>query len=171
MLVTGGNGVRMQYNYTGDVAGLPGEVSAASPRWLRLTRSGRQITGYDSADGTHWTKVGSVALAGLPSTVQIGMFATSPGYTVTQNSFGGEQQRGRPGAGDWRLRHVSLTGGQPGGTWTGTAVGGGGPIGTGPAGNASVAPFTRGSGGTFTADRLRRHRPGHARGRAAGSPP
>ncbi len=45
---------------------------------------------------------------------------------------------------------MSLTGGQPGISWTGTAVGGGGPIGTGPACNASVAPFTRGSGGTFT---------------------
>ncbi len=96
MLVTGGNGVRMQYNYTGDVAGLPGKVSAASPRWLRLTRSGDTITGYDSADGTRWTKVSSVALAGLPSTVQIGMFATSPGYTVTQNSFGGNSNDGGP---------------------------------------------------------------------------
>ena len=35
MMVTGGNGVRMQWNYTGDTAGLPGAVSAASPRWLQ----------------------------------------------------------------------------------------------------------------------------------------
>ena len=33
---TGGNGVRMQWNYTGDTPGLPGTVSGASPRWLRL---------------------------------------------------------------------------------------------------------------------------------------
>ena len=150
MLVTGSNGVRMQYNYTGDAAGLPGNVSAASPRWLRLTRSGDTITGYDSADGTRWTKVSSVVLAGLPSTVQIGMFATSPGYTVTQNSFGGNSNEGGPAQATGVFDHVSLTGGQPGGTWTGTAVGGGGPIGSGPAGNASVAPFTRGRGGTFT---------------------
>ena len=31
MMVTGGHGVRMQYNYTHDTAGLPGAVSAASP--------------------------------------------------------------------------------------------------------------------------------------------
>ena len=92
MMVTGSNGVRMQYNYTGDTAGMPGAVSAAHPRWLRLTRSGDTITGYDSADGTRWTQVGTVQLTGLPSTVQVGMFATSPGYTVTQNSFGGDQQ-------------------------------------------------------------------------------
>ena len=68
MMVTGSNGVRMQYNYTGDTAGMPGAVSAAHPRWLRLTRSGDTITGYDSADGTRWTQVGTVQLTGLPST-------------------------------------------------------------------------------------------------------
>jgi hypothetical protein len=53
MMVTGGHGVRMQYDYTHDTAGRPGAVSAASPRWLRLTRSGDTLTGYASADGTH----------------------------------------------------------------------------------------------------------------------
>ncbi len=79
MMVTGGNGVRMQWNYTGDTPGLPGAVSAASPRWLRLTRDGDTITGYDSADGTQWTQVDAVTLAGLPSTAQSGLFAASPG--------------------------------------------------------------------------------------------
>ena len=79
MLVTPGHGVRMQYDYTGDIAGLPGDVSPAAPRWLRLTRSGDTVTGYDSADGTHWTTVGTVRLAGLPHTAQAGLFATTPG--------------------------------------------------------------------------------------------
>ena len=69
MMVTGSHGVRMQWDFTHDVAGLPGKVSAASPRWLRLTRSGDVISGYDSADGTHWTLVGTATLAGLPATV------------------------------------------------------------------------------------------------------
>src|SRR5262249_3295165 len=49
--VTGHHGVRMQWNFTHDIAGLAGKVSAASPRWLRLTRSGDALSGYDSADG------------------------------------------------------------------------------------------------------------------------
>src|SRR5258708_7072019 len=53
MLATAGYGVRMQYNFIHDTAGLPGKVTAATPRWLRLTRSGDTITGYDSTDGTH----------------------------------------------------------------------------------------------------------------------
>src|SRR5690348_963640 len=86
MMVTGDHGVRMQYNYTGDTPGLPGTVSAASPRWLRLVRAGDTLTGYDSADGTHWSRVGSVSLAGLPATVQAGPFVTSPAWVQPQNS-------------------------------------------------------------------------------------
>jgi len=147
MMVTGSNGVRMQYNYTGDIAGMPGSVSAAHPRWLRLTRSGDTINGYDSADGTHWTGVGTVQLAGLPSTVQVGVFATSPDYTVTQNSFGGASNDSGPAQATGGFDHVSLTGASPG-TWTGTTVGDGGPAGLRPGGGPGSAPYTR-NGGTF----------------------
>src|SRR3984957_18073786 len=81
IMATAGHGVRMQWNYTGDTAGLGGTVGPANPRWLRLTRSGDVITGFDSADGTHWTPVGAVTLAGLPSTAQVGPFTASPDYT------------------------------------------------------------------------------------------
>jgi hypothetical protein len=84
MMVTGSHGVRMQWDFTHDVAGLTGKASAASPRWLRLTRSGDTVTGYDSADGVHWTRVGIATLAGLPSTAQAGLFAASPGTRSTR---------------------------------------------------------------------------------------
>ena len=74
IMVTSGHGVRMQYDYVNDTAGLPGPVSAASVRWLRLDRSGDAVTGYDSADGTHRTKVGIVRVAGLGPDVQGGLF-------------------------------------------------------------------------------------------------
>jgi ABC-type transport system involved in multi-copper enzyme maturation permease subunit len=148
MMVTGSNGVRMQYDYTGDIAGMPGSVSAAHPRWLRLTRSGDTITGYDSADARHWIQVGAVQLTGLPSTVQVGMFATSPDYTVSQNSFGGNSTNSGPSQATGVFDHVSLTGSSPG-TWTGTTVGGGGPAGLNSAGGPGSTPYTR-TGGTFT---------------------
>ena len=149
MMVTGSHGVRMQYNYTGDTAGMPGSVSAARPRWLRLTRSGDTITGYESADGTHWTQVGAVQLAGLPSTVQVGIFATSPNYIVTQNSFGGDSSNSGPAQATGVFDHVGLTGATPG-TWAGTTIGGGGPAGgPGPFGGRGSAPYSR-NGGTFT---------------------
>jgi hypothetical protein len=149
MMVTGAHGVRMQDNFTGDTAGMPGAVSAAHPRWLRLTRSGDTITGYNSADGTHWAQVGRVQLTGLPSTVQAGMLATSPGYTVTQNSFGGSSNSGGPAQATGVFDHVSLAGGAPGSAWTGTAIGGGGPAGGGQGPGGGSAPFTR-NGGRYT---------------------
>jgi ABC-type transport system involved in multi-copper enzyme maturation permease subunit len=77
VLATGGHGVRFQYDYAHDQAGLPGSISSAA-RWLRLTRTGDTITGYDSSDGTNWQRVGSTDLAGLPRAVYVGLFATSP---------------------------------------------------------------------------------------------
>jgi ABC-type transport system involved in multi-copper enzyme maturation permease subunit len=143
MLVTGGHGVRMQYDYTGDLAGLTGAVSAASPRWLRLTRSADTITGYDSADGTRWTKVGTVALAGLGSAVQAGLFATSPAYVQLAHSFGGSTGQVGPSLATGVFDHVSLAGGRPGTAWTGDNIGDQGAYGP------QVDGY-RQAGGTFT---------------------
>src|ERR1700722_369834 len=110
MMVTGSNGVRMQWDYVNDTPGLTGSVSATSPRWLRLVRVGDTITGYDSADSTHWTLGGTAALPGLPSAVQAGLFAAGTGSenpTVATGAF----------------RHVGLS--WPATRWTGTNVGGG----------------------------------------------
>jgi hypothetical protein len=77
-MVTAEHGVRMQHNFTHDTAGRPGGVSAGSPRWLRLTRAGDTLIGHESSDGHQWISVGTVQVD-LPETVQIGMFAASPG--------------------------------------------------------------------------------------------
>jgi ABC-type transport system involved in multi-copper enzyme maturation permease subunit len=124
MMVTGSHGVRMQYDYTSDIAGQPGSVSAASPRWLRLTRSGDVITGYDSADGRHWTEVGTASLAGLTGTVRAGLFATSPlnftpNFPTYGESGGGVSATSATGT----FGDVDLRGGSPGGRWAGQSVG------------------------------------------------
>jgi ABC-type transport system involved in multi-copper enzyme maturation permease subunit len=125
MLVTGSHGVRMQYDYTHDAAGLPGLVSAAAPRWLRLTRSGDEITGYDSADGRNWTIVGTARLRGLPGTVQAGLFTTSPLYTHIEPFFGGASIQSGPSQATAVFDSVGLHGNWPAGSWTGDNIGGG----------------------------------------------
>jgi ABC-type transport system involved in multi-copper enzyme maturation permease subunit len=130
MMVTGAHGVRMQYNYTGDVAGLPGLASASAPRWLRLVRSGDTITGYDSADGRRWTKVGSVTLGGLPGRVQLGLFSAAPGYVKLSPFFGGASIQGGPSLATATFDQVKLTGTVAGGPWSGDYLGGHGPLGT-----------------------------------------
>jgi hypothetical protein len=149
MLATGSHGVRMQYNYTHDTAGLRGNVTRATPRWLRLTRSGDTITGYDSTDGTHWTEVGVAQLSGLPATVQVGMFVTSPSYVQTSTSFGGISDHGGPSQATGVFGHVSLSGATTGVNWAGTAVGGGGPVNPVHAAGSGRAGYKR-AGGTFT---------------------
>jgi ABC-type transport system involved in multi-copper enzyme maturation permease subunit len=122
MMVTGSHGVRMQWDFTHDVAGLGGKVSAASPRWLRLTRSGDTITGYDSADGARWTRVGAATLTGLPSTTQAGLFAASPGYSVNTTSLGGGSSKGGPTLATGVFDQVSRQGSWPAGRWTGQDI-------------------------------------------------
>ena len=78
VMATGSHGVHWQYDYTHDSPGLPGSMSDPSPRWLRLTRKGDTLTGYDSRQGTAWTRIGTTNLAGLPATVRVGLFVTSP---------------------------------------------------------------------------------------------
>jgi ABC-type transport system involved in multi-copper enzyme maturation permease subunit len=138
MMVTGGHGVRMQYDYTGDLPGLAGSVSAASPRWLRLTRSGDTLTGYDSANGTRWTRVGTVMLAGLARTVPGGLFATSPQYA--QTSVGLSSVSGGPSRATGVFGQLSLRGGWAGGGWAGSAIGApAGPAAGSPGGFAQAA--------------------------------
>ena len=132
MAVTGANGVRMQYDYTGDIAGLPGTVTPSGPRWLRLVRSSDVIAGYDSLDGAGWTRVGSVTLSGLPATAQVGLFAASPSYEVLNQSVGSGGGRGGPTVATASFDHVALPAAP--GTLTGTTVGGATTLGGGPAG-------------------------------------
>jgi ABC-type transport system involved in multi-copper enzyme maturation permease subunit len=120
VMVTGSHGVRMQYNYTHDIAGRPGKVSPQSPRWLRLTRAGDTVTGAESADGTHWTTLGSAQLAGLPSTAQAGLLTTSPQYTEAIGAAGAMTAPTRATAG---FDHLDRQGDWPAGAWTGEDIG------------------------------------------------
>ncbi|NUT53026.1 MAG: hypothetical protein HOV94_37915 [Saccharothrix sp.] len=133
IMVTGGHGVRMQHDYVDDTAGPPGPVSPASPRRLRLDRSGDVITGYASADGTRWTEVGSVRVAGLGPAARVGMFVASPPSVQGLGTVGSVSTAV---FGDLRLQ-----GGRAGGVWAGEQVGAGSP---------SFAGYPRTTSGSFT---------------------
>ena len=117
VMVTGAHGVRMQYDYTHDAPGLPGAVAVSSPRWLRLTRIGDIITGYDSTDGSHWSDIGTAQLRGLPSTAQIGLFVASPAYFPSGSNIG------NPSTATASFDEISVRGDLPADSWTGEAIG------------------------------------------------
>lgn len=126
LMLTGSHGVRMQYDYRHDIAGSAvsaGRVSPQSPLWLRLTRSGPTLTGYESTDGERWVEVGTAKLSGLPKTVQVGLFAASPGdltlrtvglggataevrFTQAGGDFDSIGLEGTASAGDWRSEAI-----------------------------------------------------------------
>ena len=154
IMVTPGHGVRMQYNFTHDRAGSPGAVSAASPRWLRLTRAGSRLTGYESADGTHWRVAGTVGLAELPPAVQAGIFVASLEYIQVQQSFGGGATEDDGGTQATAVfDYVSLHGQWPRRVWRGLDIGScGAPAGTAggqPPGPLGCSYPTSKSGGGF----------------------
>ena len=139
IMVTGSHGVRMQDDYVNDTPGLPGPVSGAAVRWLRLDRVGDTITGYDSTDGTHWSEVGAVHVNGLGSSVQGGLFVASPDSVQgfgTDSSVSTALFENLTTRGDW-----------PGGQWSGGQV-------TAQASADGHPPFSPGavtqSGGTWT---------------------
>lgn len=113
VLVTPAHGVRFQANFRTDLAGS----DAGAPRWLRLTRTGDRVTGYESADGTAWREVGSVELAGLPSTVEVGMFVNSPDRVATDRDFGSSSVGAMSTTGTATFDHVRLEPAPPDGQW------------------------------------------------------
>ncbi len=116
VMATGGHGIRLQYDYTHDQSGRPGAITASSPRWLRLTRTGDALAGYESVNGTTWKPVGVAHLAGLPSTVDVGLFVTSP--VSFQRSASGFATQATA-----RFDHVSLNGHAVSNTWQSRRIG------------------------------------------------
>ena len=102
-------------------------MSAASPRWLRLTRAGDVVTGYDSADGTeldqdrhrHPARAGSrrcrPGCSPPPRSTRSRRASRSPA----------DPGSGGPTDATATFDRVGLQGGWPGSSWTGTAVSGG----------------------------------------------
>jgi hypothetical protein len=112
VMTTAGRGVRFQHDYTHDQAGLAGTVSAASPRWVRLTRADDTLTAYDSVDGTNWHKIGATTLRHLPHTVEAGLFVTSP---VTLSGLATMATA--------TFDHTALVGSTPSHGWQGQGIG------------------------------------------------
>jgi hypothetical protein len=124
LMMTGRHGVHLQHDYVNDVEGSAGAVIPKAPRWLRLTRAGELVTGEESPDGSTWTTVGSVHLAGLPTTVEIGLFATSPGdQTLRSTALGASTVETRFTQASGTFDHVLTTGAVSPNAWGADLVG------------------------------------------------
>ncbi|MGA3170150.1 MAG: LamG-like jellyroll fold domain-containing protein [Chthoniobacteraceae bacterium] len=74
-VTTPANGTNFQWRQVADNAcGYTGDGSTAPPYWVRMTRTGNVITGYESATGTTWNEVGSETFTMVPN-VYVGLCA------------------------------------------------------------------------------------------------
>ncbi len=71
-----GNGVRMQYNFTGSKTATNLAGFSSPNKWLKLQRTGNTFTSWESTDGNTWTQIGSTSVT-MNSNATIGLFVTS----------------------------------------------------------------------------------------------
>jgi len=116
VMLTAAQGVHMQWDFHADRKGS----TSSGARWLRLVRSGNTITGYESADGVAWQKIGTATPKNLPSTVEIGFYVSSPGAVYTSRGGGGSSVGERPTSAQAAFDNVQLA---SGGTWHGESIG------------------------------------------------
>ena len=77
MVVTLGNGAAFESRTSaGGGSELTTRPQVVAPYWVRMTRAGKWLRGYTSADGVHWTQVDAVKMT-LPTQVYFGLCVTS----------------------------------------------------------------------------------------------
>jgi hypothetical protein len=80
VLVTPGNGVVFARDSDGDglIDSQAQKTGIKAPIWVKLTRTGNQVSGFYSTDGTTWTQIGAAApLIGAEQTLDAGVLHTS----------------------------------------------------------------------------------------------
>jgi ABC-type transport system involved in multi-copper enzyme maturation permease subunit len=116
VMLTATQGVHMQWDFDADRKGS----ASSGARWLRLVRSGNTITGYESADGAAWQKIGTATPKHLPSTVEIGFYVSSPAAVYTTRGGGSSSVGDQPTRAQAAFDNVQLG---SVGTWHGESIG------------------------------------------------
>jgi len=113
VMTTPRHGVRFRSDFDTDIPATAG----LSSRWLKLSRSGGTVTGFESADGASWRELGRVAFT--EGTVEIGLFVSSPPHRVVERRPGGATTTDNPTVGTAVFDNVTTS--APG-RWSGSDV-------------------------------------------------
>lgn len=116
VLLSSEHGVRLQSDFRDDVAGH----AATGSQWLRLVRTGNTVTGYQSADGSTWTKIGEVTPAHLPATAEIGFYVSASPVLYVSRGGGSSSVGGFSGQATATFDGIGLS--SSGGTWKSDAI-------------------------------------------------
>lgn len=119
LLVTPDHGMRLQSNFTDDR--YVDHAGAAS--WLRLTRDGDFVTGWNSRDGRSWREVGTVDVGFGRGHVEVGLFVASPDVFRTERSLAGSSGGSFPTLGTAEFDDVEVKGISGSTAWASLDVG------------------------------------------------
>ena len=88
MLITPSNGILFERRLaTGGATSQTVFSGVAAPYWLKLVRAGNTLTGFRSADGSSWTRLGADTVT-MATSVYVGLaVASSSNVAVSQASF------------------------------------------------------------------------------------
>ncbi|HEX3359168.1 MAG TPA: hypothetical protein VHS31_19470 [Tepidisphaeraceae bacterium] len=87
VLRTPGGGIRFYYRTSAGAAAVWVAVSdPLSQVWVKLTRSGNNMSAYCSTDGISWTQIGATQSILLPSLAQVGLAVSSNSTTATSTA-------------------------------------------------------------------------------------
>ena len=81
MAITPGNGATFQRRVSTGGTSTYSQVAATVPCWVKLVRSGSNLSGYKSSDGVNWVLVGSDTIT-MGSKVYMGLAVTSHSNSV-----------------------------------------------------------------------------------------
>ena len=95
----GGTHMRERATAGADAAEAGSDANATAPTWIRLSRVGDTFTGYESADGTSWTKLGSTTIP-MPADVMVGLAVASSSSIILTSATFDSTQIGRTGPDD-----------------------------------------------------------------------
>jgi hypothetical protein len=116
VMLTGAHGVRMQSDFAEDLTGS----TSRGTRWLRLVRAGSTITGYESADGTAWRKIGTATPKDLPATTEVGFYVSSAPSIYVSRGGGSSSVGERPTRASATFDGIVLSGASQ---WKGEQIG------------------------------------------------
>lgn len=120
LLVTPDHGMRLQSNFTDD---RYVDQTGPADSWLRLTRDGDSVTGWNSRDGRSWREVGTVDVGFGRGPVEVGLFVASPDVFRTERSLAGSSGGSFPTLGTAEFDDVEVKGVSGSTAWASLDVG------------------------------------------------
>jgi hypothetical protein len=110
VLITPGNGVTFQWRNVTSGSCSSVQVSATTPVWVKLVRSGNSFSGYYSVDGINWIQIGTAQTIPMDTVVLVGLAVTAHNDgSLSTATFAGVNVDPPETFQQWQMKYFSCT--------------------------------------------------------------